>query len=88
MRRSSKENKVKKTRFITFFILIICVSMMSGCFPKAYDSKEEKAQKKRAIAIAEHFLKEKAPSAKLEKDYFHVIDTGIDKLFSQKFYVV
>ena len=49
-------------KFLLGIVLVLTVSLLSGCFPKAYTSKEEKEQLAHAIAIARVYQKKYAPS--------------------------
>lgn len=61
-------------KFLLGTVLVLTVSLLSGCFPKAYTSKEEKEQLAHAIAIARVYQKKYAPSITLKEDKFHVYD--------------
>ncbi len=61
-------------KFLLGTVLVLTVSPLSGCFPKAYTSKGEKEQLAHAIAIARVYQKKYAPSITLKEDKFHVYD--------------
>lgn len=44
-------------KFLLGTVLVLTVSLLSGCFPKAYTSKGEKEQLAHAIAIARVYQK-------------------------------